>query len=168
MPSSRTRSMGPVLLLFAAVAPTGGSTPCLTLLMRNLAEPSWGGVACAALLAMKHVNDRDGTVVPELAQLPPGFKITAEVFNTESDALIGLAALRQAKANGCTDGVVGAGSSSVSIPIAQQTALEGIPQVRVPPARTPRGRLCGRCRLTDRALGNHPIRRCRTGRHRRS
>ena len=120
-----------------AVAPAqrrcANASACVALLMRATSNPAWGGVACAALLAVKHVNERDGRVVANLSSgttaLPTGFNISAAIRDTHSNPIDALRALQDAHALGYTDAVVGAGYSSVSLAVAQRTAIMKIPQV---------------------------------------
>ena len=48
--------------------------------------PTYSSWCCAALLALRHVNNRNGSVIPELAELGDGFHLSHEAFDTEMSA----------------------------------------------------------------------------------
>lgn len=78
---------------------------------------------------MKHANERNGSVVAELASLPAGFSLNASMHDTESSEISALQALSSALAMGFGDAVLGAGYSSVSKSLAHATTISQIPQL---------------------------------------
>eukprot|EP00966_Prymnesium_polylepis_P183265 4247097-Prymnesium_polylepis.1 len=67
----------------------------LALLLR-LSDPTgslgdyWQGVGCAAVLAVRHFNARNGTVVPSLAAEHGGLRLRELIFDTGSVAAGGI------------------------------------------------------------------------------
>ena len=83
---------------------------------------------CAALLALRHVNEKNSSVVPQLANLSPNFRVRGLLYDTRTRADLGVAAYTRSVAAGA-DAIVGAAYSSVTVPVAQFSGISGIPQV---------------------------------------
>ena len=106
----------------------------IALLMR-LTDPRgslgdyWMGVGCAAILAVRHFNDHDGSVVPQFASSPNrSLRLNEIVFDTASTEAGGIRAYRTALEKGM-HGFVGAARSAVSQPVAQLGSIDRIPQL---------------------------------------
>jgi hypothetical protein len=56
-------------------------------------------MGCAAALALRHVNDKDGTVVPALAVLDPSFRLRGLIYDTRSVSQGGIDAYQRGRAN---------------------------------------------------------------------
>ena len=79
-------------------------------------------VLSAAETALRHVRERNGAVVRELAFINRT-RFVSHAFDTESDGFGGLIAYRQAHERG-VHGIVGAARSAVSEPVAQTAAVD--------------------------------------------
>jgi hypothetical protein len=89
--------------------------------------PYWDGVSCAAVLAVRHANTRNGSVVPDLARLTRT-NINAYHRDTGSVPFSGIGSYRQLVWRGA-HAVVGAARSAVSTPLAQLGAVDEMPMM---------------------------------------
>jgi ABC-type branched-subunit amino acid transport system substrate-binding protein/uncharacterized membrane protein YgcG len=87
---------------------------------------AWQGIACAGMLAVKHANARDGSVVPELAANSRGFHISAVMRDHGSSAVGAIHAFQQV---GAVDGILLTSYSSVSHTVARLGSIERTPQI---------------------------------------
>ena len=88
-------------------------------LLVRTSSTTWRQVACASLLAVTHVNQRDSSVVPALQSLTLNVTINSTIHDTQGAELSGLLGYRDARLAG-SDVIVGPARSVVSIPIALQ------------------------------------------------
>ena len=86
------------------------------------------GVGCAAALALRHVNARNGSVVPALSTLDPSFRLRALFYDTESVPQGGVPVYFAGRSQGA-NAVIGAYRSAVSIPIALLAGIDRVPQI---------------------------------------
>jgi hypothetical protein len=77
----------------------------------------WEDVGCAALLAVRHVQQRDGSVVPSLVNVPAGFNLSTLIYDSESTPTASMTAYLDAKAKGA-HAVLGPARSASSTPVA--------------------------------------------------
>ena len=92
-----------------------------------------------AALAIRHANERNGSVLPALATIDPSFTVRGTYYNTDSSAKVGLLKVWQAwfgmDAQGYrvhpqgADAIVGAYRSEVSQSIALVAGWDGLPQL---------------------------------------
>jgi ABC-type branched-subunit amino acid transport system substrate-binding protein len=80
------------------------------------------------MLALRHVNERNGSIVPVLATLTPSFRLRGLIFDTESVSQGGIQAYSDGRAQGA-DAIVGATRSAVSERIALLAGIESVPQI---------------------------------------
>ena len=85
-------------------------------------------MACACLLAVTHVNQRDASVVPALQSLMFNVSINSTIHDTGGIEFDGLLGYRNARLAGAS-AIVGPARSAVSIPVALQGALDDVPNV---------------------------------------
>ena len=85
-------------------------------------------MGCAAALAVRHVNEKKGVVVPALAALDPSFRLRGMIYDTRSVSQGGVDAYQRGRANGA-DAFVGATRSAVSERVALLSGIEQIPQI---------------------------------------
>ena len=89
----------------------------------------WKQVTCGALLAVKHVNDGDESVIPSLAAITANLtNLTGTLYDTGFSASTAIVSYRQMKAAGGT-AMVAAARSAVSRPLALLGEVDKIPQV---------------------------------------
>ena len=89
---------------------------------------SWNQVACAAVLAVRHAQARDGTVVSQLASIPAGLNFTsfsADSASKQPNAIRGWRAAKEAGAKL----VVGPARSAVAATVAELGAVDRIPSI---------------------------------------
>ena len=120
-------------LAAAAAAASSSSEATVALLLQLTGETGLIGgaaaVACAAVLAVADANNRDGTVVPQFADMPADmFPIRALAYDTQSSRFGGIMAYRNASALGASV-MVGPGRSVVSTPLAELGAVDRIPTI---------------------------------------
>lgn len=89
---------------------------------------SWKHVRCAAELAVRHAQQRNGSVVPALANIPDVHRFTSFNYDTGSVPKTGLKARRQALKNNAQI-LIGAARSAVSLPLALVGAVDETPQI---------------------------------------
>ena len=77
----------------------------------------WDSVGCAVNLAVRHVNERTGIIVPSLVNLSSSFSICALYFDTQSTARGAMEAYLEAKALGAQI-VLGPARSATTEPVA--------------------------------------------------
>ena len=87
----------------------------------------WHGVACAAELAVRHVNERNGTVVPELARLNR-WQLHSVSIDYANFQLGGMASYRKAKELSVPM-LVGPATSAVSSVMGLEATIDGIPML---------------------------------------
>ena len=109
-----------------------GMNITLGLLMRQTSDgvrlgDYWDGMSCAAVLAVRHVNARNGSVVPALGGLS-GTHFRAVVRDTGSVPLSGIISYREAVEQGA-HAIVGAARSAVTMPIATLSAIDKLPMM---------------------------------------
>ena len=83
----------------------------------------WDQVSCAAVLAVNHFNARNGSVVPEFADVPPGFNVQGLYYDAWSTASKAIVAYRKAVAAGA-DAIVGPSRSAQAVPVSQLAAID--------------------------------------------
>ena len=96
-----------------------------------LQTPTQRQTYCASLLAIRHLNDNNNGVVPDLASLYPpsaGNKLTSLPFNSAYNKVDSVRSYRAALAQGA-HGIIGAARSSSSIPVAMLAGMDAMPQV---------------------------------------
>ena len=90
----------------------------------------WQGIACSALGAIRHINEGNGSVVPELAlgaHENLGW-LSPLLYDTDSTAKGGIIAYRHARAMGAS-AFVGAARSAVVEPLAEIGNVDGLPMI---------------------------------------
>ncbi len=83
--------------------------------------------ACAALLAAQHANERNGSVVPELARSGEPLHLVPIPINIRADvptAILGFLGVRTR-----IDGMVDGAASRTNVHVAQLGAIDGVPQL---------------------------------------
>ena len=85
-------------------------------------------MACAALLAVRHANERNGRIVPQLEKVRRDFRLSARLADIQTTAKSAVDAYRDAK-SAAVDGIVDGGASSTNIFLAQLGSLDRMPQV---------------------------------------
>ena len=91
--------------------------------------PTLSAISCAATLAVKHANARNGSIVPALANLPAAAPLIHPLFyDTESVEQGGLAAYRSAYNAGAA-AIVGPARSAVSTTVSLLSAIDDIPTI---------------------------------------
>ena len=87
----------------------------------------WKQVACASLIAVQHVREGKGSIVPGLAELTANINLTATMYDSGYRVSPGIRAYRKSAEDGGL-ALVGAARSAVSLPLAQLAAIDHIPQ----------------------------------------
>ena len=83
---------------------------------------------CTAKLAVRHINERDDTIVPALSALTSNLSsINATVYDSGFSASPGIVAYRRLLTDG-TQGIVGPTLSSIAQPLAQLGKIDRMPQ----------------------------------------
>ena len=85
------------------------------------------GQVCGALLARRHIFERDGSIIPQLATLPDDFNITFHLLDTQSLEWRGIDAYRHALFTYNAHIILGPDSSTISIPLAYTASLDVVP-----------------------------------------
>ena len=146
----------------------------LTLVNRSGVRVPTGQQAqvCGALLAQKHIFERDGSIIPALATLPDDFNITFHMLDTQSLEWEGIDAYRHALFTYNAHVILGPDSSKISIPLAYTASLDLVPTLSYETytsrlssqttVRLKRFRLPVRC--TDASVWCAPRRSSRTSR----
>lgn len=78
-----------LILAWASSDPRANDTVTLPLFMRVTSSGvplgfNWKVIGCMATLAVKHFNERNSSVVPELAGVSRDLQLSAPVFDTQS------------------------------------------------------------------------------------
>eukprot|EP00966_Prymnesium_polylepis_P242851 5616302-Prymnesium_polylepis.1 len=81
----------------------------------------WHGIACAGLMAVRHANERNGSVVPAFAALRKNF--SAISTDSGSNSLSSVAAYRECKAAGAR-AIVGPAISATNVYVATLGGLD--------------------------------------------
>ena len=96
----------------------------------------WQAIACAAVLAARHVNAHNGAVVSALNEISAEFLVDVELFDTQSSADISLDRVQAHFANYAlsdapisSQAIIGPAKSVVAHAVAGGIALHGVPQV---------------------------------------
>ena len=83
-------------------------------------------MSCAGLLAIKHANDRDSSVVPAFASLQGSYAYIST--DTEGNSVAAVSAYRTLR-NGSVVGIVGPSTSSVATTVATVGGLDSLPML---------------------------------------
>ena len=117
--STPPRSLKPVVALLMPIT-DGAGTPL---------SASWDAVSCAALLAVRHVNARDGRAVTELGAWPDdGFQLGQVLLDTTTEPRRAMEAYKAAREAG-VHAIVGPAHSRLSRYIAFDAGFDSIPQL---------------------------------------
>ena len=118
--SGKRAALGLLLRLSVAASP---------LKQRALLDDRWKVVGCAAVLAARHANQRNGTIVAEMANLDPGLRIELSIMDTESSAAGAVVAYRHMVECDGVAGIVGPPLSQESIPLGLLSGIDRIPLI---------------------------------------
>ena len=94
-----------------------------------LVEPKYVEANCAAMLAMRHVERRNGTVISELANLPANFSLDARLSAVDHKAHGAVEDYREAVGSWMADAIVGTPRSLTAYPLAYLSSTDGIPML---------------------------------------
>ena len=88
----------------------------------------WDGVGCAAVLALRHANERNGAIVPQFAGLTRTV-YDVRTADSSSQPIPGIRAYRELTTHFGASAIVGAARSAVSSPIAHIGGCDHVPQL---------------------------------------